>query len=92
LKITEQISANSIFRSEKGREQRNSGTVFPYFAINIELRDDSILQFRYLMDSPSRQCRQRQPAFADYAAYTLLYANYDVEQKKGTRQATGRGF
>ncbi|MDF2713539.1 MAG: hypothetical protein K0R28_464 [Paenibacillus sp.] len=48
MKITGQISVIPIIRGENDRDQRNSGKIFPYFAINMSIRVNNILQFRYL--------------------------------------------
>jgi hypothetical protein len=42
-----------IIQGEYDREQRNSGMVFPYFENRHGIRVNSILQFRYLLNSLS---------------------------------------
>jgi hypothetical protein len=49
LKITEQAAVIRDFAVKMIVEQRNSGTVLPYIAMNLRDPSNSVLQFRYLM-------------------------------------------
>ncbi|TNJ63711.1 hypothetical protein FE784_24290 [Paenibacillus hemerocallicola] len=85
MKITELTYVISIFRGENDHEQRNSGTVFRYFAINTIAWVNSILQFRYLLDSRSRKASAKAAGLSEHAVHALLYANLAVEEKKLSR-------
>ncbi|MDF2659990.1 MAG: hypothetical protein K0Q94_2781 [Paenibacillus sp.] len=73
-----------------GSEQRNRGMVFRYFSVDTAIRVNNIRQFRYFMESRSRERRLRREGFTDHATHALLYANYAVVEKKPSPLQSGR--
>ncbi|MDF2717915.1 MAG: hypothetical protein K0R28_4840 [Paenibacillus sp.] len=74
LKITEQAAVIRDFAVKMIVEQRNSGTVLPYIAMNLRDPSNSVLQFRYLMGFGPSQEPFAKPAIECLAL--SLYADY----------------